>query len=118
MHFIADINDDGFGDLVVSGEEGVWVAIGNGDRTFRDPRLVIKDFGYAGGWRIDKHPRFVVDLTGNGALNTIGFGDEAVWASYNDGKGSFGPVGKLTEEFSANCGWTMDKTVRWVANLE
>ncbi|RXW20839.1 hypothetical protein EST38_g5008 [Candolleomyces aberdarensis] len=116
--FVADINGDGRGDIVGFGDAGVHVAIGNGDGTFQAPKLVISDFGYnAGGWRVDKHPRFVVDLTGNGAADIIGFGQDAVWVSYNDGKGNFGPVQKLTEEFSFNRGWGMSNTVRWIANL-
>jgi hypothetical protein len=116
--FVADINGDGCADLVWFGDAGVYVAIGKGDGTFEDQKLVIRDFGYhIGGWRVDKHPRFVVDLTGDGAADIVGFGEEAVWVSYNDGKGNFGPVQKLTEEFSASRGWGMGNTVRWVANL-
>ncbi|RXW11673.1 hypothetical protein EST38_g14182, partial [Candolleomyces aberdarensis] len=116
--FVADVNGDGRGDIVGFGDAGVYVAIGNGNGTFQAPKLVISDFGYnAGGWRVDKHPRFVVDLTGNGAADIIGFGQGAVWVSYNDGKGKFGPVQKITEEFSFNRGWGTSKTVRWIANL-
>lgn len=56
-------------------------------------------------------------MTGNGAAGIVGFGDDAVWVSYNDGVGSFGPIQKLTEEFSFTRGWDMDKTVRFMANL-
>ncbi|KAJ2925171.1 hypothetical protein H1R20_g11913, partial [Candolleomyces eurysporus] len=116
--FVADVNGDGRGDIVGFGDAGVHVAIGNGDGTFQAPKLVISDFGYnAGGWRVDKHPRFVVDLTGDGAADIIGFGQDAVWVSYNDGKGNFGPIQKFTEEFSFNRGWGTSNTVRWIANL-
>jgi hypothetical protein len=118
LRCVADVNGDGLGDIVGFGDAGVYVALGNGDGTFQPPRLAIKDFGYqAGGWRIDKHPRFIVDVTGDGAADIVGFGEGAVWASYNDGKGNFGPVQKLTEEFSFNRGWAMNNTVRWIANL-
>ncbi|RXW20833.1 hypothetical protein EST38_g5010 [Candolleomyces aberdarensis] len=118
LRFVADVNGDGRGDIVGFGDSGVYVAIGNGDGTFQAPKLVISDFGYnAGGWRVDKHPRFVVDLTGDGAADIIGFGQDAVWVSYNDGKGNFGPVQKLTEEFSFDRGWGTSNTVRLIANL-
>jgi hypothetical protein len=118
LRFVADVNGDGLGDIVGFGEAGVYVALGNGDGTFQAPRLAIKDFGYqAGGWRVEKHPRFIVDVTGDGAADIVGFGEGAVWVSYNDGKGNFGPVQKLTEEFSFNRGWAMNNTVRWIANL-
>ncbi|RXW17551.1 hypothetical protein EST38_g8311 [Candolleomyces aberdarensis] len=116
--FVADINGDGRGDIVGFGSAGVYVAIGNGDGTFQAPKLVITNFGYnAGGWRVDKNPRFVVDLTGDGAADIIGFGQDAVWVSYNDGKGNFGPVQKLTEEFTFDRGWGTNSTVRWIVNL-
>ncbi|KAJ2923958.1 hypothetical protein H1R20_g13137, partial [Candolleomyces eurysporus] len=116
--FVADVNGDGRGDIVGFKDAGVYVAIGNGDGTFRTPKLVLRDFGYnAGEWRVDKHPRFVVDLTGDGAADIIGFGQDAVWVSYNDGEGNFGPIQKLTEEFSFKRGWATNNTVRWIANL-
>ncbi|KAJ2923956.1 hypothetical protein H1R20_g13132, partial [Candolleomyces eurysporus] len=116
--FVADVNGDGREDIVGFGDAGIYVAIGNGDGTFQAPKLVLRDFGYnAGEWRVDKHPRFVVDLTGDGAADIIGFGQDAVWVSYNDGKGNFGPIQKLTEEFSFKGGWGTTNTVRWIANL-
>jgi hypothetical protein len=76
--FVADINGDGLGDIVWFGDKGVYVAIGNGDGTFQHPKLVLNSFGYIGGWRVDKHPRYVVDLTGDGAVDIIVFGNDAV----------------------------------------
>jgi len=67
---------------------------------------------------VKKHPRFVVDLTGDGCADIIGFGDESVLAAFNDGKGSFGPVTKLLDEFSYNNGeWSLETTVRYMVNL-
>lgn len=116
--FAVDINGDGRADIVGFGDAGVYVAISNGDGTFQPPRLVIKDFGYvAGGWRVDKHPRFVVDVTGDGAADIVGFGENTTWVAYNDGKGNFGPIQKMTDEFSFSRGWATNNTVRWMANL-
>lgn len=37
-------------------------------------------FGYnAGGWRVDRHPCFLADLTGNGSADIVGFGNTRVW---------------------------------------
>src|SRR5207248_2705585 len=63
---VTDITGDGKADIVGFGDAGVWVALGNGDGTFHQPRLMLADFGYSQGWRVDQHPRFVVDLTGDG----------------------------------------------------
>ncbi|KAF5342270.1 hypothetical protein D9611_001300 [Ephemerocybe angulata] len=115
---VADLNRDGRGDIVGFGFEGVYVSRNNGDGTFQPTFLALKDFGFDQGWRVDKHPRYLADLTGDGSADIIGFGENSVWVSYNDGNGNFGPVQKLTDIFAFSGGqWAVDKTVRWVANL-
>jgi hypothetical protein len=120
--FVADITGDGCGDLVGFGDGGVYAAIGNRDGTFQTPKLVSSSFGWnttAGGWRVDKHPRFVVDLTGDGTADIVGFGEEAVCVAYNDGKGNFGRCQKLTTDFSRSSGWGPGymQNIRLIANL-
>jgi hypothetical protein len=61
------------------------------------PQRVVSGFGYeAGGWRVDKHPRFLADLTGNGLLDIVGFGEDGVYVSFNIGSGKFSEVKKLS----------------------
>jgi hypothetical protein len=46
------------------------------------PQLVVRNFGYdAGGWRVDRHPRFLADTTGDGRADIVGFGNAGVWVS-------------------------------------
>ena len=49
-----------------SATPGCGCALNNGNGTFSGAEeLVVDNFGYdAGGWRVDKHPRFLADLTG------------------------------------------------------
>lgn len=116
--YIADLTGDKRGDIIGFGDTGVWVAYNNGNGTFQTSKLVLKDFSLGQGWQVDKHPRFVADMTGDGRADIIGFGESDVCVSFNDGKGGFGPVLKLTKEFANNDGkWSLDKTVRWIANL-
>jgi hypothetical protein len=64
----------------------------NGDGSFQAPKRVIDDFGaVAGGWRVDRHPRFVADLTGDGRADILGFRQSGRWVSLNlgDGTGTF-----------------------------
>ena len=43
--------------------------------------LVVNNFGYdAGGWRVDRHPRFLADTTGDGRADIVGFGNAGVYA--------------------------------------
>ena len=58
----------------------MWVALNNGDGTFQDPQLVVGELRLdAGGWRVDRHPRLLADLTGDGRADIVGFGDDGVW---------------------------------------
>ena len=116
--FIADLTGDKRGDIIGFGAAGVWVSYNNGNGTFQAAKLVVSNFGVNQGWQVAKHPRFVVDLTGDGRADIIGFGENQTYVSFNNGKGGFGPVITLTSEFSFSGGkWAADKTVRWLANL-
>jgi hypothetical protein len=116
--YVADVTGDGRGDIVGFANAGVYVALGNGDGTFQPPKLVLAAFGYeAGGWRVGITPRYVVDLTGDGAADIVGISISGAVVSYNDGKGNFGTPQTLTNNFGSSQGWDVDKTVRMMANL-
>jgi len=116
--YVADVTGDKRGDVIGFGDAGVYVSYNNGDGTFQPAKLVINDFGVQQGWLVSKHPRYVVDLTGDGRADVIGFGEDNVYVAYNDGKGEFGPVKVLLRTFAYNDGWSEDRTVRWLANLD
>ena len=47
---------------------------------FPQPQLVVDNFGnVAGGWRVERHPRFVTDVAGDGRAGIVGFGDAGVY---------------------------------------
>ncbi len=51
---------------------------------------MIGDFGFeVGGWQVDRHPRFVADVTGDHRAEVIGFGDAGVLVGVNNGNGTF-----------------------------
>jgi hypothetical protein len=88
--FLADITGDGRADIVAFGDAGVWTALSNGDGTFQAPRFVLGDLGFnAGGWRVEKHPRFLADITGDGRADIVAFGDAGVWTALSNGDGTF-----------------------------
>ncbi|GAB7051570.1 hypothetical protein JCM9534A_66960 [Catenuloplanes indicus JCM 9534] len=90
---LADVTGDGRADIVGFGDAGVRIARSNGDGTFATPAPVLTGFGQrAGGWRVDRHPRFAVDLTGDGRADLIGFGEDGVWTTPNAGDGTFRTV--------------------------
>src|SRR5262249_15319534 len=76
--FVVDVTGDGRADIVGFGYAGAYVSRSNGDGTFGTPRLAVQNFGYdaaAGSWRVERHPRFVVDVTGDRRADIVGFGD-------------------------------------------
>ena len=43
------------------------------------PKRVLDEFGQrAGEWRVDRHPRMLGDVTGNGRADIVGFGETGV----------------------------------------
>jgi hypothetical protein len=117
--FIADLTGDKRGDVIGFGNEGVYVSLNNGNGTFQPIKFVLNNFGVQQGWQVEKHPRYAVDLTGDGRADIIGFGENATYVSFNNGNGIFGPVITLTGEFSFSGGkWAVDTTVRWMADLD
>lgn len=116
--FVADLTGNGCADIMGFGANGVVVAINNGNGTFQPAKLVLKQFGYNNGWRVESHPRFVADMTGNGRADIIGLGSQSVYVSYNDGKGGFGSAVEIIDSFgSGSAEWSMDKTLKYVTNL-
>ena len=115
--FVADLTGDGAGDIIGFGDAGVWTALGNGDGTFQPPQFALENFGVEQGWRVDRHPRFVIDLDGDGHADIIGFGDQGVWVALGDGHGGFSDAQFVLENFGYNQGWRVDKHPRFVAKL-
>ena len=42
-------------DIIGFRETGIWISRNNDDNTFQQPRMVLSDFAYAGGWCIEQH---------------------------------------------------------------
>ncbi|MFF3484425.1 FG-GAP-like repeat-containing protein [Streptomyces sp. NPDC002701] len=86
LRLLADVTGDGNPDIVGFGDEGVWVSHNRGDGRFEQAQLVCRGFGYnddAGAWRVDHHPRFVADITGDGRVDIVGFGGPGVYVARN-----------------------------------
>ena len=121
--FLADLTGDGRANIVGFGNAGVYVALSNGDGTFHPVNLAIDNLGYddaAGGWRVDKNPRFLANITGDGRANIVGFGNAGVYVALSNGAGTFQPVQLAIDNLGyddAAGGWRVDKNPRFLADL-
>ncbi|QNP66219.1 RICIN domain-containing protein [Streptomyces genisteinicus] len=107
-------------DLVGFGPQGVVVARGRGDGTFESPRLVLNDFGAAQGWSGDRHLRLLADVTGDGRVGIVGFGDEGVWVSHAREDGGFEQARLVCRGFGhddAAGAWRADRHPRFLADV-
>ncbi len=116
--FMADTTGDGRADIVGFGNAGVYVSRANADGTFGPVTRVVDNFGFnAGGWRVDRHPRFMADTTGDGRADIVGFGNAGVYVSRANADGTFGPVTRVVDNFGFNAGgWRVDRHPRFMAD--
>ncbi|HEX4019307.1 MAG TPA: VCBS repeat-containing protein [Frankiaceae bacterium] len=115
LRFLADTTGDGRADIVGFGDAGVYRSLAQADGSFGPVQLVVADFAYsAGGWRVESHPRFLADTTGDGRADIVGFGDAGVYRSVAQPDGSFGPVQFIVADFGVQQGWRVDRHPRFV----
>ncbi|MCM1982451.1 FG-GAP repeat domain-containing protein, partial [Lyngbya confervoides] len=116
--FLADTTGDGRADIVGFGNAGVYVSRAQPDGTFSAPQLVVNNFGYnAGGWRVDRHPRFLADTTGDGRADIVGFGNAGVYVSRAQPDGTFSAPQLVVNNFGYNAGgWRVDRHPRFLAD--
>ncbi|MFJ4769432.1 FG-GAP-like repeat-containing protein [Streptomyces uncialis] len=107
-------------DVVGFGPQGVVVSRGLGDGTFGPAQLVLNDFGTAQGWSGEKHLRLLADITGDGAPDIVGFGDEGVWVSHGLGGGRFEQAQLVCRGFGYGedaGGWRVGRHPRFLADI-
>jgi hypothetical protein len=86
---LADVNGDHRVDIVGFGNDGVFIALGNGDGTFQPSMLDVAFFGAsneAGSWTSqDTYPRLLADVNHDGAADIVGFAASGVYVAYSNG---------------------------------
>jgi hypothetical protein len=102
---MADVNGDGFADIVGFGYAGAYASLGAANGSFGPLRLAINDFGFgpsAGGWYSnDVYPRELADVNGDGMADIVGFGYGGVYVALSEGNGQFAPKTLVSDNFGA-----------------
>jgi hypothetical protein len=75
------------------------------------------DWDTPGGWRVDKHPRLLADITGNGRADIVGFGDAGVWTALSNPDGTFADPQFVLEDLGYDAGWRVDEHPRFLAPM-
>ena len=69
------------------------------------------------GWRIEKHPRIVADVNGDGNDDLVGFGYNGVWVALSNGYG-FNPISMWTTNFNySGEGWRVEMHPRMAGDV-
>ena len=72
---MADVDGDHRADVVGFADTGVFVSLARSG-SFTAPTMWVASYGVtAGGWLVDKHPRSMVDVDGDGKADVVGFGN-------------------------------------------
>ena len=112
---MVDVNGDSQADVVGFGNAGVLVSLSTGSG-FEDASLWVNNFGSNDGWSVKKHPRFMVDVNGDGQADILGFGNAGVLVSLSTGSG-FEDASLWVNNFGSNDGWSVDKHPRMTADV-
>ena len=104
---LADVNGDGFADVVGFGIAGTFVALGKGDGTFGGANFALANFGANQGWTSDNtFHRTVADVNGDGRADVIGFGIAGTLVALGQADGTFAAPTLAQANFGTNQGWS------------
>ncbi|NQU45315.1 VCBS repeat-containing protein, partial [bacterium] len=114
---LGDVNADGYVDVVGFADNGVVVALGTatGDG-FSTPTLWVDGLGYDHFWRIERHPRLLADVNGDGRDDAVGFGDRGVMVALSNGNGFETPT-RWTRGFGYASDWRIENHPRFLADF-
>lgn len=115
--YLADMNDDGRLDIVGFRRDGVYVALSTGS-SFTSPSKWSGSFGLdssSAGWRVDRDPRVVTDIDGDGRPDIVGFRQDGVYVARNTGSSLAAPR-RWTTDFGSR-EWTLGVMPRAVVDV-
>jgi len=108
----ADLNGDGFLDIVGIGQRKVAICLcedtdsdGFGD-AYLTPQGWKGDFSADMAWRVALHPRMTASVNGDSMADLVCFGDKGVLVSLCDGSDFLAPEQWLKNQFCRSEGWS------------
>ncbi|MFS0866573.1 FG-GAP-like repeat-containing protein [Microbacterium sp. 179-B 1A2 NHS] len=114
---LADMDGDGLLDIVGFARSGVYVALNIGS-SFASPKRWAKSFGLnssSRGWKVDRDPRTLGDVDGDGLLDIVGFRRDGTYVALNTGS-TLGAAKRWTTDYGSR-EWTLGLMPRAVADV-
>lgn len=111
-----DLNSDGRPDIVGFGAKGVQTSLSRGS-SYSSAVSAVSGFGTSTGWSTSKSLRMVIDVTGDGDPDIIGFRESAVMVAKGNGAGKFSKATRWASGWGYGDGWTLSNHIRTLADV-
>ena len=98
---LADMSGNGKADIVGFSHNAVNVGLSSDRGIFQYAWWHQGEFSSGSGWDVDRHPRFAIDMNGDGIADVVGFGPNGVVVGISDGNGNLS-VSTWTNSFSGS----------------
>lgn len=109
---VADVNGDGFSDIVGFGWAGVFVSFGAADFAFSGVTLRTVAYGVVNGWKsYDLYPRMFADIDADGRDDIVNFFFRDTNVTWGSSEGSFLDGYITFDNFSVDQGWTSQESL-------
>lgn len=117
--FYADLNNDGWQDILYIKNDGVYKRMASDpDGSVGEEIFVMTNFSPSSGWDFTKHLVMLEDMNKDGYPDIVGFGYSGVIAAYSIDGISFESVTYIIRDaFSYNNGWRIELHLRGIKDI-
>ncbi len=104
IYELEDVTGDFRPDIVAFTNEGVYVAVNDGDGNFGVASLWIDDYGSDQSWTINNHPRLLSDFNNDGKMDIVAFRSTGVEIAFSSGSNFIKPDGITLAAYGTTAG--------------
>ncbi|MFK8053022.1 MAG: hypothetical protein AB8F65_08595 [Woeseiaceae bacterium] len=118
--YLADVNGDGFDDIVGHGTTFTELALNAGNFTFESTTNEGSFFTGAAGFRVDRHIRTAADMNNDGYDDLVAFANADTVIKPADGNGGFtagNSVPVISPDFGYFDGWRLNADPRYLVDV-